>query len=541
MLRLNTFGGLVLQQDGQLHTGPASQRRRLALLAVIAAAGGRGVSRDKILGLLWPGSEPEPARHSLYQAVHAIRRSAGSDEIFLGTTTLQLNPALITSDVDEFAAAIDSGAREQAVRLYRGLFLDGFRLENAPEYEQWQDAERARHARDYAAALESLATAAAARGDQPAAVRWWRRLAAAEPVSTTAAIGLIEALVAAGDRPGALQFAGVHSTLVRQHLESEPDPEIEAWIGRLRSGDIPAAVSTAAQPARPRLVSGADAGREAVARELEEIRRAFTERYQVGEPTGESTLLLTFAARDRRDTRPVELHVLSPRLVGLGGDARALEALERVAGLRDPRIVPVREAGVMQGRIYFTTVPVESQSLRDRLARERQLPVDDVLRIALDLLDALVYAHGHDVRHGDLRPKHVLLGRNGVVIASFGLVEALDLASAGGAGSTAVTIGAPAYLSPEQLAGESTADERSDLYSAGSIVFEMLAGQPPFGGGNLGAMLSRKLTQSAPPVVSLRESVPPALDRLVARCLARLPADRFQRAAEAREALQAAR
>jgi serine/threonine-protein kinase len=540
MLRLNTFGGLVLQQDGQLHTGPASQRRRLALLAVIAATGARGVSRDKILALLWPGSEPEPARHSLYQAVHAIRRSAGSDEIFLGTTTLQLNPALITSDVGEFAEAIDSGGREQAVRLYRGPFLDGFRLENAPEFEQWQDAERARHARDYAAALESLATAAAARGDPPAAVRWWRRLAAAEPVSTTAAVGLIEALVAAGDRPGALQFAGVHCTLVRQHLESEPDPEIETWIGRLRSGDIPAAISTAT-PARPRVVTGADAGKEAVARELEEIRRAFTERYQVGEPTGESTLLLTFAARDRRDTRPVELHVLSPRLVGLGGDARALEALERVASLRDPRIVPVREAGAVQGRIYFTTVPVEGQSLRERLARDRQLPRDDVLRIALDLLDALVYAHGHDVRHGDLRPKHVLLGRNGVVIASFGLVEALDLASAGGAGSTAVTIGAPAYLSPEQLAGESTADERSDLYSAGSIVFEMLAGQPPFGGGNLAAMLSSKLTRSAPPVVSLRESVPPALDRFVARCLARLPADRFQRAAEAREALEAAR
>ncbi len=125
-------------------------------------------------------------------------------------------------------------------------------------------------------------------------------------------------------------------------------------------------------------------------------------------------------------------------------------------------------------------------------------------------------------------------------MASFGLVEALDVAAAGSAGSTAVTIGAPAYLSPEQLAGESTADERSDLYSVGCIVFEMLAGEPPFGGSNLSAVLSRKLTQSAPQVSSLRESVPPQLDAFVARCLARLPADRFQRAAEAREALQAA-
>ncbi|HEX2219431.1 MAG TPA: serine/threonine-protein kinase, partial [Gemmatimonadales bacterium] len=278
--------------------------------------------------------------------------------------------------------------------------------------------------------------------------------------------------------------------------------------------------------------------REVAAQELEEIRRALSERYQVGDRIGESTLLLTFAARDRRDTRQVELHVLSPRVAGLGGGGRVLEALERVAALRDPRIVPVRETGAVQGRVFFATPPLEGLSLRDRLARERQLPVSEACRIAFELLDALVYAHGHDVRHGDLRPKHVLLGRNGVTVASFGLVEALDLTEAGSAGSTAVTIGAPAYLSPEQLAGESTADERSDLYSLGCILFEMLAGEPPFGGSSLATVLSRKLTQSAPRVRALRESVPPELDAFVARCLARLPADRFQRAAEAREALQ---
>ncbi len=539
MLRLNTFGGLVLQQDGQLHTGPASQRRRLALLAVVAAAGQRGASRDKLLSLLWPDSDAEPARHSLYQALHAIRRSAGSDELFVGSNTLQLNAQLITSDVGEFEQAIESGSHEQAVRLYRGPFLDGFRLENAAEYERWQDGERARHARDNAAALEAMAGAAAARRDYPAAVRWWRRLAAAEPVSTTAAVGLIEALVAAGDRAGALQFAGVHSALVRQHLEAEPDPEIEAWIERLRSGEVPAPAAGSVAPARSRPATGADAGREAQAQELEEIRRGFAERYQVGDRTGESTLLLTFGARDRRDTRAVELHVLSPRLTGFGGGPRVLEALERMAALRDARIVPVREAGAIQGRIYFTTLPAEGQSLRDRLARDRQLPVDEATRIAGELMDALTYAHGRDVRHGDLRPKHVLLTRNGVAVASFGLVEALDLAAAGSAGSTAVTIGAPAYLSPEQLAGESTADERSDIYSVGCILFEMLAGEPPFGGSNLAVVLSRKLTQAAPAVSSLRESVSPALDRFVARCLARLPADRFQRAVEAREALPA--
>lgn len=535
MLRLNTLGGLVLQQDGQLHTGPAAQRRRLALLAVIAASGSRGVSREKLLSLLWPDSDPESARHSLYQALHAIRRSLGSDEVFLGSGTLQLNPAQLTSDVIEFEEAVEAGAHEQAVRLYRGPFLDGFRLEGAAEYEQWQDAERLRHSREYAGALEALAAGAAARQDSAGAVRWWRRLAAAEPVSTRAAVGLIEALVAAGDRAGALQFAGVHAALVRQHLETDPDPAVDEWIARLRAGEVPTPAATATRRTR----SGVEGAREAAARELEEIRRALAERYQVGERTGESTLLLTFAARDRRDTRPVELHVLSPRLAALGGGARVLEALERVATLREPRIVPIRECGSLQGVVYFATPPVEGLPLRDRLARERQLPVEEARLIAGELLETLVYAHGRDVRHGDLRPKHVLLGRAGLSVTSFGLVEALDLGAAGSAGSTAVTIGAPAYLSPEQLAGETAADERSDLYSLGCIVFEMLAGEPPFGGSNLAAVLSRKLTQPAPAVRSVRDSVSPELDRFVARCLARLPADRYQRATDAREALQA--
>jgi eukaryotic-like serine/threonine-protein kinase len=200
--------------------------------------------------------------------------------------------------------------------------------------------------------------------------------------------------------------------------------------------------------------------------------------------------------------------------------------------------VPLRECGVIQGVVYFATLPVEGPSLRDRLARDRQLPVDEARRITGDLLDTLVYAHGRDVRHGDLRPKHILLGRAGVAVTGFGLVEALDIAAAGNAGSTAVTIGAPAYLSPEQLAGETAADERSDLYSLGCIAFEMLAGEPPFAGSTLGAVLSRKLTQSAPPVRSLRDSVPEALDGFVGRCLARLAADRFQSAVEAREALR---
>jgi serine/threonine-protein kinase len=537
MLRLDTLGGLTLQHNGQLHTGPAAQRRRLALLAAIAAAGRRGVSREKLLGLLWPDSESETARHSLYQALHAIRRSLAAEDLFLGSATLQFNPERITSDVTEFEEAIEHGAHEQAVRLYRGPFLDGFRLEGAAEFEQWQGAEALRHAREYASALEALAAAATTREDHPAAVRWCRRLASAEPVSTRAALALIQALVAAGDRAGALQFANVHTSLVRQHLDADPDSAVQAWCDRLRTGETLAPTAVPA-PARSR-VTAADEARDAAEGELEHIKRALADRYQVLSRTAAGAMLLDFSARDRRDTRQVDLHVLNPRLAALGRGDRVVEVLQRVAALREPRIVPLRDCGVVDGVIYFATPPVEGTWLRDRLTRDRQLPIDQVVKIAGDLLDVLVYAHGRDVRHGDLRPKHILLTPTGVAIASFGLVEALDLAASGSAGSTAVTIGAPAYLSPEQLAGETSADERSDLYSLGCVVFEMLAGEPPFAGTSLASVLSRKLTQAAPPVLQHRDRVPPWLATLVGRCLERLPADRFQSAAAAREAYQA--
>ena len=188
-------------------------------------------------------------------------------------------------------------------------------------------------------------------------------------MSTPAALGLIRALAAQGDRAGALQFANVHAALVRQHLETEPAAEVEAWIARLRAGDLPSS-SPAPAPSRPRPDEAGDGG-DAAERELGQIARILSERFEVGERAGRSTLLLTFAARDRRDTRPVELHVLRPRLGALSDAARVVDALERVAALHDPRIVPVRDCGVLQGLIYYTTPPVEGLSLRDRLARER--------------------------------------------------------------------------------------------------------------------------------------------------------------------------
>lgn len=414
MLRLMTFGGLALTRDGVPHTGPASQRRRLALLALLATAGKRGLSRDKLLGYLWPESEPDSARHALHQSLHALRRSLDAEALFLGTTSLQLNPDLIASDVVEFDAALERRDHERAVSLYGGPFLDGFYLEGVTEFERWVEAERARRAREYAAALEALVTGAVARKDHLTAAQWGRRLAATEPLNSRAAIGLIEALVAAGDRGGALKFATVHEALVREELNSPPDPTITEWITRLRAGE---AVSDPTQPFRsgpvmtPPKGSGATTAAAGEQRQIERLARALGDRYHIGQRMAEGAVTRTYTARAKRDDVPVELHVLQPRVATLVSVDAFMRGIGRAAALSDPHIVPTYDFGVTDDVFFLVTTVAEGTSLRDRIAREQQLPIDEALRIGEAVATALAHAHEREVYHGDLRPKHIRLTR----------------------------------------------------------------------------------------------------------------------------------
>ncbi|HET7566113.1 MAG TPA: BTAD domain-containing putative transcriptional regulator [Gemmatimonadaceae bacterium] len=254
MLRLRTFGGLSLDREGSPTPGAAVQRYPLALLALLAVAGSRGISRDRIIALLWPESDDERSRHSLAQLLYAVRRALHADVVLAGAVELRLNAELLTSDVAELEAALESGDDERAAQLYTGPFLDGCHLSISPEFERWVDGERARLAGRMARALESLASSARQRGDRGAAVEWWRRLAALDPLNTRAARGLIEALAAAGDRAGALQFARVHETLLREELSAEPDAAFRALVDQVRRS------STASdnEPAPPRAVASSD-------------------------------------------------------------------------------------------------------------------------------------------------------------------------------------------------------------------------------------------------------------------------------------------
>jgi DNA-binding SARP family transcriptional activator len=228
IFRLETFGGLAIAGDaGTVST----QRRRLALLALIAAAGRRGVSRDRVLACLWPESSTANARHALEQLLYALRRQFGVS-LFLGVDPLRLNQQVITSDVTEFDEAVERGDVAKAVSLYRGPFLDGFYLGGDGEFERWVETERARLVQRYASALEQLARQANEAGDRHAAIEHWRKLVALDPVRSHATLGLMNALAAANESTEAIRHGRAYEALARTE-GAEPTPAISALLRRL--------------------------------------------------------------------------------------------------------------------------------------------------------------------------------------------------------------------------------------------------------------------------------------------------------------------
>ncbi|MGH7615157.1 MAG: BTAD domain-containing putative transcriptional regulator [Gemmatimonadales bacterium] len=267
MVLLKTLGGLSLDVEGAPATGAAQQRKPLALLALLAA-NRRGISRDKVIAYLWPESDTEHARNTLKQACHALRRDLHPD-LFLGTIELRLNPNVITSDVGNLEDALDRGEPAQAIAAYAGPFLDGFYLASADDFERWVEETRAAIKKRVGEALDALATQAASSGNVQAAVQWWRRRAALDPLSARAATGLLRALIAAGDGTAALEFGRVHENLVRQELGTGPDATVADLLQRLRQEGrvrtavvvgavgVPVAASTGAASVRAPLKWGA--------------------------------------------------------------------------------------------------------------------------------------------------------------------------------------------------------------------------------------------------------------------------------------------
>lgn len=239
MLRLQTFGGCFIERDGVRLDTASAHRKGLALLAVLAAAGERGISRDSVIALLWPESGEERARTSLRQLVHLLRNQLNSPDLIVSAPELRLNEHAISSDVSAFSTALAADDLETAAALYRGPWLDGFYLKGTDELERWIEAERASLANAAARALEVLAQRAEARGDMSAATAWWRTLTGLEPLSTRAALGLMRTLDNIGERAAALQHARVHELLVQNELGAASDTSVAAFAHSLRTTPAP--------------------------------------------------------------------------------------------------------------------------------------------------------------------------------------------------------------------------------------------------------------------------------------------------------------
>jgi TolB-like protein/Tfp pilus assembly protein PilF len=246
MLQLHVLGSPTVTANGAACGGAAAQRKAIAVLALLASAGRRGLSRDRVLAMLWPEAPADRANHRLTQLLYSLRRDLGAAELFVGSADLRLNTGVLATDLEAFTAALEAGEFERAAAAYGGPFLDGFYLSGAPQFEQWVEDERARLSQRYSSALEALARGATTAGDVVAAAGWWRQLAQVEPLNARVAVCYMEALGAAGDRPAAIRFARAYETLVREEFDAEPDPAVLAAAERLRR--LPGAPAIAVLP-----------------------------------------------------------------------------------------------------------------------------------------------------------------------------------------------------------------------------------------------------------------------------------------------------
>ena len=233
-----------------------------------------------------------------------------------------------------------------------------------------------------------------------------------------------------------------------------------------------------------------------------------------------------YLAEDVRHHRRVAIKVLSPELSAVLGPERFLKEIELTANLQHPHILPLFDSGSADGLLYYVMPYVEGETLRNRLTREHQLPVADALRIATDVADALDYAHKRHVVHRDIKPENILLHDGRPLVADFGIALAVEQAGGSRMTQTGMSLGTPQYMAPEQAMGDRSVDHRADIYALGAVVFEMLAGEPPFTGPTPQAIVAKVMTERPRSLNSIRDTVSPQVSRAVSEALQKLPADR---------------
>jgi serine/threonine-protein kinase len=270
----------------------------------------------------------------------------------------------------------------------------------------------------------------------------------------------------------------------------------------------------------------------------ERLKAALADRYQIEREIGRGGMATVYLAQDLRHKRKVAVKVLDPSLAEALGYDRFLREIEVAANFTHPHILPVHDSGEADGFLYYVMPFVEGESLRDRLDREKQLPVETAIQVTREIAGALAYAHERGVIHRDVKPANILLEAGHAVLADFGVAQAVAAAEDSKLTGTGVSIGTPAYMSPEQAAGEKEVDGRSDQYALASITYEMLAGNPPHTGATMQAVVAKVLSTDPQPISEVRSTVPANVEAAIRKALERVPADRFPGVEEFARALE---
>ena len=270
---------------------------------------------------------------------------------------------------------------------------------------------------------------------------------------------------------------------------------------------------------------------------LSTLQNALAGRYAFERELGRGGMAMVYLARDLTRDRHVAVKVLLPELAASIGQDRFLREIEVGTKLQHPRIVGVLDSGQADGVLYYVMPFVDGASLRDRLTREKQLSVDDTIKFAQQVADALAYAHAQGVIHRDIKPENILLDANGAMVADFGIARAVSVAGGETLTRTGMAVGTPTYMSPEQAMGSKDVTPESDIYSLACVVYEMLAGQPPFTGPTAMALLARHSLDNVPSLKIVRGTVPDAVEDAIVRAMAKVPADRFRLATDFAAAL----
>lgn len=274
--------------------------------------------------------------------------------------------------------------------------------------------------------------------------------------------------------------------------------------------------------------------------QIQRLKSALVDRYAIQRELGAGGMATVYLARDLKHGREVAVKVLRPELAAALGSDRFLREIAITAGLNHPHILPLLDSGDADGFLFYAMPYVDGESLRERLDREKQLPLPEAIRLTSEIADALASAHRRDVLHRDIKPENILLEEGHAVVADFGIARAMNAAGGDRLTETGLAVGTPQYMSPEQMSGEVHLAPSSDVYSLACVTYEMLAGEPPFTGATVQALLARKAAGSVPSLRDVRSGVPESVQDAICKALARVPSERFATALDFAAALSTA-